>query len=180
MSILIRDSRDSDIPAIAAIYAPAVLTGTSSFELDPPDIAEMARRRAGLIEQGFPYLVAETGGVLTGYCYAGPYRPRPAYRHTVEDSIYIAPASQGQGIGRALLSALIAVCEAQGFRQMVAVIGDSASVASIGLHRAHGFTPSGTVRSVGFKHGRWLDQVLMQRDLGAGDAEPPGFSPSPR
>ncbi len=172
MSILVRESRDSDLPAIAAIYAPAVLHGTASFELEPPTIEEMARRRAALIEQGFPYLVAEIDGVPAGYCYAGAYRPRPAYRYAVEDSIYIAPERQGQRVGSALLSKLIEVCESQGFRQMVAVIGDSASAGSIGLHKAHGFTHSGTVRSVGFKNGRWLDQVLMQRMLGAGDSEP--------
>ena len=172
MSILVRDSRDGDIPTIAAIYAAAVLNGTASFELEPPTLDEMARRRAALIEQGFPYLVAEIDGTVAGYCYAGPYRPRPAYRHAVEDSIYIAPERQGQKVGSALLSKLIEVCQTKGFRQMVAVIGDSASVGSIGLHRAHGFTDCGIVRSVGFKHGRWLDQVLMQRGLGAGDGTP--------
>jgi L-amino acid N-acyltransferase YncA len=173
MPLVIRPSRESDIPAIAAIYAHAVLHGTASFELEPPSEAEMARRRAALLADGFPYLVAEEDGVILGYAYAGQYRPRPAYRFAVEDSIYIAPNRQGQGIGKALLGELIRICEAKGFRQMVAVIGDSQSLGSIATHRACGFEPSGVVRNVGFKHGRWLDQVLMQRSLGDGAATAP-------
>jgi phosphinothricin acetyltransferase len=174
MHVLIRPSLPGDIAAITAIYRPAVLSGTASFELDPPDDAEMTRRRDTLVAAGFPYLVAEQAGQVTGYAYAGAYRPRPAYRHSVEDSVYVAPGRQGQGIGKALLARLIGECEALGFRQMVAVIGDSLSNGSIGLHRSLGFEPAGIVRAVGFKHGRWLDQVLMQRPLGPGGSEPPG------
>jgi L-amino acid N-acyltransferase YncA len=174
MGLHVRHSVVEDIPAITAIYRPAVLSGTASFELEPPDGPEMARRRDALVAAGFPYLVAVHAGEVLGYAYAGAYRPRPAYRHAVEDSIYVARECQGRGIGRALLGRLIAECEALGFRQMVAVIGDSLSEGSIRLHRSMGFHPAGVVRSVGFKHGRWLDQVLMQRPLGPGDAQPPG------
>lgn len=177
MPITIRPSREDDIPAIAAIYAPAVLTGTASFELEPPDHAEMARRRDAILTDGFPYLVAEREGRVVGYAYAGRYRPRPAYRFAVEDSIYIAPECQGQGVGKALLTALVDQCTALGMRQMVAVIGDSASQGSIGLHAATGFTHSGTVRNVGFKFGRWLDQVIYQRELGEGAGTAPAEAP---
>lgn len=173
MPLVIRPSQDSDIPAITAIYAHAVLHGTASFELEPPSESEMARRRATLLADGFPYLVTEKNGEILGYAYAGQYRPRPAYRHAVEDSIYIAPDRQGQGIGKALLAELVTICEAKGFRQMVAVIGDSQSLGSIATHRACGFVPSGVVQNVGFKHGRWLDQVLMQRPLGDGASTAP-------
>lgn len=168
MTILVRPSRDEDITAIRAIYTPAVLDGTASFELDPPDAEELARRRDAILADGFPYLVAELDGRIVGYAYAGKYRPRPAYRYAVEDSIYIAPDCQGKGVGKALLARLIAECEALGMRQMIAVIGDSLSTGSINLHRALGFTHAGTVRNVGFKHGRWLDQVIYQRALGSG------------
>lgn len=168
MAVLVRASHDDDLPAIQAIYTPAVLDGTASFELEPPDLAEMTRRRAALMADGFPYLVAEIDGEIVGYAYAGQYRPRPAYRYAVEDSIYIAPESQGKGVGKALLAALIAECERLGKRQMVAVIGDSLSHGSINLHRAMGFAHAGTVRNVGYKHGRWLDQVIYQRALGPG------------
>lgn len=168
MTILVRPSRDEDIAAIRAIYTPAVLDGTASFELDPPDAEELARRRAAILVDGFPYLVAELGGRIVGYAYAGKYRPRPAYRYAVEDSIYIAPDCQGKGVGKALLARLISECEALGMRQMIAVIGDNLSTGSINLHRALGFTHAGTVRNVGFKHGRWLDQVIYQRALGSG------------
>ena len=173
MSILVRPSSESDLDAITAIYAHAVVHGTASFELDPPDRAEMARRRAAILEGGYPYLVAERDGVILGYAYAGAYRTRPAYRSTVEDSIYVAPAAQGQGIGRALLSALIEECEARDFRLMVAVIGDEESHGSIGLHRSLGFEPVGILKGIGYKHGRWLSTVLMQRFLGRGMSEPP-------
>ena len=173
MSLLIRPSRDSDLSAVTAIYRPAVLHGTASFELEPPDEAEMARRRRALLEGGYPYLVAERDGAVVGYAYAGAYRPRPAYRFTVEDSIYVAPDRQGSGVGRALLVALIEACEALGFRQMVAVIGDSASQGSIRLHESLGFRPVGVLEAIGFKHGRWLDTVLMQRPLGHGASTPP-------
>jgi L-amino acid N-acyltransferase YncA len=169
----IRAATEADLVAIQTIYTPAVLGGTASFELEPPDIAELTRRRAALVSEGFPYLVAEIDGAIAGYAYAGPYRPRPAYRHVVENSIYIAPDRQGQGVGRALLEALIVACEALGKRQMIAVIGDSLSANSINLHRALGFTHAGTVENVGYKHGRWLDQVIYQRALGSGAETPP-------
>ena len=158
------------IPAITAIYAEAVAHGTASWELDPPDTAEMARRMADIQARGYPYLVALAGGAVAGYAYASAYRPRPGYRFTVEDSVYVAPAWQGHGIGRRLLAALIDATTRLGYRQMVAVIGDSGNIASIALHAALGFTHAGLLRSVGFKHGRWLDSVLMQRSLGPGDA----------
>ena len=173
MTILVRPSLATDIPAITAIYAHAVTHGTASFELTPPDAAEMARRRVALVEAGFPYLVAERGGEILGYAYAGPYRPRPAYRSTVEDSIYVAPAAQATGIGRRLLTELIREAEARDFRLMVAVIGDSANSASITLHHRAGFTLCGTIHSVGYKFGRWLDSVIMQLPLGEGDASAP-------
>jgi phosphinothricin acetyltransferase len=173
MHPLIRPSRDEDIPAIAGIYAHAVVHGTASFELDPPDEAEMARRRAALLDGGFPHLVAEIDGAVAGFAYAGPYRPRPAYRFTVEDTVYVAPDRHRTGVGRALLSGLIGTCEASGFRQMVAVIGDSASRGSIGLHAALGFRRAGLLEAVGWKHGRWRDVVLMQRVLGEGADAPP-------
>ncbi|MBQ0821547.1 GNAT family N-acetyltransferase [Microvirga terrae] len=173
MSILIRPSADSDLEAITPIYAHAVTHGTASFELDPPDLGEMARRRAALLEGGYPYLVAERDGEILGYAYAGAYRTRPAYRSTVEDSIYVAPAAQGQGVGRLLLAALIEDCEARDFRLMVAVIGDEDSKGSIGLHRSLGFEPVGILKGIGYKHGRWLSTVLMQRPLGRGTGEAP-------
>jgi L-amino acid N-acyltransferase YncA len=173
MSPILRPSTDADISAIAAIYAHAVEQGTASFELDPPNEAEMTRRRAAILEAGYPYIVAERGGEILGYAYAGAYRTRPAYRSTVEDSIYIAPSAQGQGIGRALLEALIKECEALDFRLMVAVIGDEDSRGSIALHESLGFELVGVLKGVGYKHGRWLSTVLMQRPLGSGTAEPP-------
>ena len=170
----IRPAAGDDIPAITAIYAEAVRLGTASFELDPPDEAEMARRFGVVAAFGGPYLVAAgaDGGVL-GYAYAGAYRTRPAYRFTVEDSIYLAQGARGRGIGRALLGRLIEECTSRGFRQMVAVIGDEANAASIGLHAAMGFGMVGSLVSAGWKHGRWLDSVLMQRPLGEGDGAPP-------
>jgi phosphinothricin acetyltransferase len=171
--IALRPAVLSDIPAITRIYAHAVRHGTASFELEPPDEAEMTRRMRALLEGGFPYLAAERDGVLAGYAYAGPYRTRPAYRFTVEDSVYVAPDAQGAGIGRLLLHALIADAERKGFRQMIAVIGDSAQATSIALHVAAGFTMVGPLVSVGYKFGRWLDSVLMQRALGLGDSAPP-------
>ncbi|HVL73758.1 MAG TPA: GNAT family N-acetyltransferase [Beijerinckiaceae bacterium] len=170
---IVRPSVDADLPAVAAIYAHAVAHGTASFELEPPSVEEMARRRAALLEGGFPYFVAQEDGRVLGYAYAGAYRPRPAYRSTVEDSVYVAPDAQGRGVGRALLSALIDACEARDFRLMVAVIGDRASAASIRLHESLGFRHAGVLEPVGHKHGRWLATVLMQRPLGAGDSTPP-------
>ena len=173
MPIQIRPSKLSDIPAITAIYRPAVLHGTASFELSPPDEAEMVRRMDAVIAGNFPYLVAEVSDHVVGYGYLAAYRPRPAYAWSVENSIYVAPDAQRSGVGRALLDALIDVATTRGFRQIIAVIGDSGQRGSIGLHRSAGFTFCGTVHAVGFKHGRWLDQVLMQRALGEGDATAP-------
>ena len=166
--MLIRPAEPRDLAAITGIYDHAVRHGTASFELEPPDESEMARRYELLRAGGYPYLVAELGGEIMGYAYAGPYRARPAYRWSVEDSIYIARQSQRRGIGRALLERLIAETEAGGFRQMIAVIGDSANTASIELHRNAGFRLVGTFDNVGFKFGRWLDSVLLQRALGRG------------
>ncbi len=172
-TIAIRDSCSDDVPAIHEIYAHHVLTGTASFELTPPEAAEIARRRAATLAAGYPYLVAEIGGRLAGYSYAGPYRPRPAYRDTVENSVYVADWAQRRGVARALLQALIAACAAAGRRQMIAVIGDSGHMASVRLHEALGFAHVGVLRGVGYKHDRWLDTVLMQRTLGLGDSVPP-------
>jgi phosphinothricin acetyltransferase len=172
--INIRPAQSNDIAAITRIYAHAVEHGTASFELEPPHEVEMARRQQALLARRFPYLVAELDGGVAGYAYAGPYRDRHAYDWCVEDSIYIAPQFHRRGIGRALLTRLIADTEALGFRQMLGVIGDSANTASIAVHAACGFRLIGNFQSIGFKHGRWLDTVLMQRALGGGDAVPPG------
>ncbi len=169
----IRPAGPGDIAAITRIYADAVEHGTATFEIEPPDAAEMARRQQALLADGLPYLVAEQAGVVAGYAYAGRYHARPAYRWTVEDTIYVAPAFHRRGLGRLLMARLIVEAEARGFRQMVAVIGDSANAASIALHAAVGFRLIGTLQSVGFKHGGWLDTVLMQRPLGSADAAPP-------
>jgi L-amino acid N-acyltransferase YncA len=173
-ALTIRDAREADIPAIAAIYADAVLTGTASYEIEPPDEAEMARRWRALAEAGFPYLVAEAEGRLLGYAYAGPFRTRPAYRWFVEDTVYVARDAQRRGVGRSLLARLVAMCEERGFRQMVAVIGDGErQVASVGLHAALGFSTVGVLEGTGFKFGRWLDTLLMQRPLGPGNTTLP-------
>ncbi|WP_417679429.1 GNAT family N-acetyltransferase [Pseudodonghicola sp.] len=165
----LRPCRPEDIPAIQAIYADAVLTGTASFELDPPSVEEMRARWQKITAEGYPYVVATIDDALVGYAYAGAYRPRRAYRGTVENSIYVHSGCRGSGVGRALLVELIARCTEAGFRQMIAVIGDSANAGSIGLHRSLGFDMVGTLKSVGWKHGRWLDTVLMQLPLGPGD-----------
>lgn len=167
-SLTVRPSRDDDVAAITAIYAHHVLHGTASFEEAAPDAAEIARRRAAVLEQGFPYLVAESDGAVVGYAYAGLYRVRSAYRFTAEDSIYIHPDRARQGIGRALLPVLIDRCTALGYRQMVAVIGGADNAGSIGLHSAFGFAHVGRLPAVGFKFGRWIDSILMQRPLGEG------------
>lgn len=167
----------ADLPGITAIYRDAVLHGSGSFEIAPPDLAEMTRRWQAITGGGHPFLVARRDGRVTGYAYAAPYRPRPAYAATVENSVYVDPARHGLGIGRALLHRLIAEAEALGFRQMVAVIGDSGNRASIGLHEALGFRHAGTLQAVGWKHGRWLDSVLMQRPLGCGDRTPGPLRP---
>ena len=172
-SVSIRPATPADIPAVTRIYAHAVKHGTASFELEPPDEAEIGRRLRSLLDGGFPYVVAELDGQIVGYAYAGPYRTRPAYRFTVEDSIYIDPAAHRRGIGRLLLDRLIADSEQRGFRQMIAVIGDSAQTASIELHRAAGFSYVGNIQNVGFKFDRWLDSVLMQRALGPGASTKP-------
>ena len=171
--VSIRPVRPADIAAITRIYAHAVQHGTASFELEPPDLKEMTRRLEALNAGGFPYLVADAGSDILGYAYAGPYRARPAYRFSVEDSVYIAPDAQRRGLGRVLLDRLIVESEARGYRQMIAVIGDSAQHASIALHAALGFRMIGTLEAVGWKFGRWLDSVLMQRPLGQGtDGKP--------
>jgi len=171
--LIVRGGQPADIPDITRIYADAVLRGTATFEIEPPDQAEMARRQDALLARSYPYLVAERAGVVAGYAYAGPYRDRRAYDWCVEDSIYIAPQFHRQGIGRLLLTRLVTEAESLGFRQMIAVIGDTAQAASIAVHTSAGFALIGTLRSVGFKHGRWLDTVLMQRSLGRGDKAPP-------
>ena len=168
-----RAATAGDVAAIAAIYAEQVLYGSATFEIVPPEEAEMARRLAEIESAGYPYFVAERDRRVLGYAYAGPYRARPAYRHTVEDSVYIASDSRGLGVGGRLLGQLIAATVAAGFRQMVALIGDSKNTASIRLHKAAGFSDVGTMRSVGYKHGRWLDVVIMQRTLGPGDSSAP-------
>lgn len=176
-AIEIRDSHDDDLCAIQAIYACHVREGGGSFELEPPDLVEMMRRRADVLRDGFPYLVAETrepGNLqVVGYAYATFFRLRPAYRFTVENSIYIDPAAQGRRVGHLLLAELVARCETLGLHQMIAVIGDSANTASIALHAACGFRFAGLLRASGWKFDRWLDTVLMQRELGSGDRAPP-------
>lgn len=179
MSVIVRPSADADLPAIAAIYGWNVRNGLGTFEEDPPSQDEMSRRRAAFLDRGLPYLVAEQDGVVLGYAYAGPFRLRAAYRYTVEDSVYVSPEAVGKGVGKTLLTALIAQCEALGLRQMVAVIGDSGNAASIGLHTALGFEKQGVFPAMGHKFGRWVDLVWMQRPLnGGGGREPdaPGLS----
>lgn len=179
MTLTIRPSTDADLPAITAIYGWNVLNGLGTFEEDPPAQDEMTRRRAAFLERGLPYLVAEEDGVVLGYAYAGPFRLRAAYRYTVEDSVYVSPDAVGKGVGKALLTALIAQCEALGLRQMCAVIGDSGNTASIGLHAAMGFEQKGVFPAMGHKFGRWVDLVWMQRPLnGGGERQPdsPGLT----
>lgn len=178
MNATLRPATLADLPQIRAIYAHHVLHGLASFEIEPPDEAEMRRRFDAIVANGFPYLVAVADDRVLGYAYAGPYRTRPAYRYAVEDSIYVAADAVGRGLGRRLLRELIAACEQRGFRQMLAVIGDSANAPSIELHRACGFAQAGVLRSVGFKFGRWVDSVLMQRALGDGDRTAPDSRPA--
>jgi len=172
-SVVIRPSVDADLPAITEIYAWNVLNGLGTFEEIPPDAAEMGRRRAAFLDRGLPYLIAELDGEVVGYCYAGPFRLRAAYRYTVEDSVYVSPKAVGKGVGRALLEALIAHCEALGLRQMCAVIGDSGNAASIGLHAALGFEKKGVFPDMGHKFDRWVNLVWMQRPLNGGGDTPP-------
>ena len=171
--LVIRPSEAADLPAITDIYGWNVLHGTGTFELDVPDQPEMARRRDDVLGKGLPWLVAERDGVVLGYAYANHFRPRRAYRFCLEDSIYLADAARGQGVGTLLLAELVSRCEAAGARQMLAVIGDSANAGSIGVHRALGFEHTGILRSAGWKFGRWLDVVLMQKPLGLGDTGAP-------
>ena len=170
---LLRPSIEADLPAIQAIYAHAVQHGTGTFETDAPDVAEMGRRRTEVLGRGLPFLVAEVDGEVVGYAYANYFRPRLAYRYCLEDSIYLARDAQGKGLGKLLLAELIARCEAAGGRQMLAVIGDAENKGSVGLHTALGFEHTGVLKASGWKFGRWLDVVLMQRTLGHGDTSAP-------
>jgi phosphinothricin acetyltransferase len=176
-TLTIRPSARTDIGAITRIYADAVRNGTATFEIVPPNETEMARRQDVLLDGSYPYLVAAVGDTVAGYAYAGPYRARPAYNWSVEDSIYVTPEMHRKGIGGLLLTRLIVESAARGFRQMIAVIGDSAQAGSIAVHAKAGFSHIGTLRSVGFKHGQWLDTVLMQRAMGSGDTTPPDIAP---
>lgn len=173
---LIRASRTADIPTITAIYAHWVTHGLASFEIEPPMATEMARRRDAVLAAGFPYLVAEAPNGVLGYAYASAYRTRMAYRYSVENSVYVAPDAGRRGIGLALMEEVIARCTAAGFRQMIAVIGDSGNAASIALHHRAGFTLAGLLKAAGWKHGRWVDSVLMQRALGHGATAAPEIS----
>lgn len=169
----IRPSREEDIPAITAIYAHHVLHGTGTFEIDPPNAADMTTRRADVLARNLPYLVAERDGEILGFAYCNWFKPRPAYRFSAEDSIYVADSARGQGLGRKLLAALCDAAEQAGVRKLLAVIGDSANAGSIGVHRSAGFTEIGVMRSVGWKFGAWRDIVLMEKSLGAGDTTSP-------
>ena len=173
MFLLIRPSRDEDVTTLAAIYANSVNTESASWEYEPPGVEEFAQRRADVMAKGFPYLVAEVDGNIAGYCYASSFRGRIGYRFVVEDSVYVLDEMKGRGIGKKLLMALIAECAALGYRQMVAVIGDSENVGSIKLHAACGFEHAALFKGIGFKFGRWLDSVQMQRPLGEGSATLP-------
>ncbi|MFE8643982.1 GNAT family N-acetyltransferase [Sphingomonas sp. NCPPB 2930] len=170
----IRPSQDADLPAITAIYAHHVLHGTGTFEIDPPSLADMTTRRADVLAKGLPYLVAQDeDGTVLGFAYGNWFKPRPAYRFSAEDSIYLADAARGRGIGKRLLAAFVAQAEAAGVRKLIAVIGDSANAGSIGVHRAAGFTEVGVLKSVGWKFGAWRDIVLMEKPLGAADTTDP-------
>ena len=170
---LIRPSSDADLPAITAIYAYHVLHGTGSFETEPPSVADMTTRRSDVLSKGLPYLVVEQDGKIAGFAYGNWFKPRPAYRYSVEDSIYMAPDLQGKGLGRALLTELMARFEAVGIRKVMAIVGDSANTGSVGIHLALGFTQVGIVDSCGWKFGAWRDIVIMQKTLGLGDTQPP-------
>ncbi|MEI6759480.1 MAG: N-acetyltransferase family protein [Betaproteobacteria bacterium] len=169
----IRPSQPADLPAITAIYAGHVLGGTGTFEIDPPTQADMAVRREDVLAKGLPYLVLVENGEVLGFAYCNWFKPRPAYRFSAEDSIYLAPAAAGRGLGRALLAELVAQAERVGIRKLIAVIGDSANAGSIGVHRSVGFTSVGTLRSCGWKFNQWLDVVLMEKAIGGGDRSPP-------
>ncbi len=172
LSVILRDSKETDCEVIQHIYAHHVLFGTASFEITPPTVDEIRQRRADVVGKGLPYIVAEHAGVVVGYAYVTLYRPRPAYRFTVENSVYVQEGLAGEGIGSKLLVELIKQCEQAGYRQMIAVIGDS-SAASVALHKRHGFEQVGLFRSVGFKAGAWRDTAMLQLALGAGDQAPP-------
>jgi L-amino acid N-acyltransferase YncA len=169
----IRPSRDPDLAAITAIYGHHVLHGTGTFETDPPSEAEMTARRADVLAKGLPYLVAEEDGRILGYAYCQWFKPRPAYRFSAEDSIYLHPQAQGKGLGKALLAELERQAEAAGIRKLIAVIGDSANKGSVGVHRTLGFKSVGVIQSCGWKFGKWLDIVLMEKQIGAGDSTAP-------
>ncbi len=169
----VREATPDDVPAMQAVYAHHVLHGLATFEEEPPPVEEMRRRFEDVRSKGLPWLAADFGGMLIGYGYCAPYRTRSAYRFTLEDSIYVRHGSEGRGVGSAILKELVARCEALGYRQLVAVIGDSAHAPSINLHASFGFLRVGTLRSCGFKFGRWVDTVVMQRPLGLGDASRP-------
>ena len=172
-SLTIRACTEDDVHAVVEIYGDRVLHSTASFELEPPTLEEMKRRRRVILEGGYDYLVAETGSGIVGYAYAGSYHSRPGYRFTIENSVYVRDGCAGAGVGTRLMQTLLAACEKKPFRQMLAVIGDSTNQASIALHRRCGFRMIGTLPSVGFKFGRWIDVVLMQKELGAGDRTTP-------
>ena len=176
---LIRPSRDEDLPAITAIYAHHVNHGTGSFETEAPSTVDMASRRADVLSKGLPYLVAEQDGVVVGFAYGNWFKPRPAYRYSVEDSIYLAPGLHRKGLGRALLAELLARCEAAGIRKVMAIIGDSDNAGSVGVHRSAGFQTVGTIDGCGWKFGAWRDIVIMQKTLGSGATQPPPDVPSP-
>jgi L-amino acid N-acyltransferase YncA len=169
---MIRPSLEKDIPAITAIYAHHVLNGTGTFEIDPPSEADMTGRRADVLSKGLPYIVAEEAGQVIGYAYCTWFKPRPAYRFSAEDSIYLAPGVHGKGIGRALLAELTAQAERVGIRKLIAVIGDSDNAGSVGVHRSLGFTHVGILKSCGWKFNQWLDVVMMEKALGLGDTTP--------
>ena len=170
---LIRPSLDSDLPAIASVYGHHVLNSTGTFETEPPSVQDMATRRQDVLNRQLPWLVAESGGEVVGFAYGNWFKPRAAYRFSVEDSIYLAPGHQGRGVGRALLAELLAQLEARGVRKVMSVIGDSANAGSVGLHTALGFERVGVIEACGWKFNRWLDIVLMQKNLGAGSGTAP-------
>jgi phosphinothricin acetyltransferase len=178
-SVLVRDATSDDIVQIQKIYAHHVLNGLGSFEQVPPDITEMTRRYQTIRDSNLPFLVAESEDRIMGYAYAGPYRPRPAYRFSLENSVYVTPEAVGRGVGSALMNTLIQRCTALGYRQLVAVIGDSGNQSSIRLHEKHGFRHAGQLKSVGFKFGRWIDSVIMQRGIGEGDGTNPDQAETP-
>ena len=174
---LIRPSHEQDLAAITRIYGHHVLNGTGTFETTPPSEADMTTRRADVLAKGLPWLVVEDDGAVVGFAYGNWFKPRPAYRFSVEDSIYMAPEAAGKGLGRALLAELMAALERAGVRRVMAVIGDSANAGSIGVHKALGFEVAGTIPACGWKFDRWLDIVLMQRSLGVGDSTAPEALP---